>query len=239
MKSLITFSVVAVLYYGPGKRLLFRFIGLPLSIKLSTARTSVSAARNYAELMVASVSHIVVALAMVRYYGIDHSCFEWPSVNLLGLGVGLGISEMALGSLLCRLAISLLSRYGMRDTSLEQWLAISRGGWLQHHLGALMAAPAVIALCFTALQVSAEEIVFRAVLGGLLRSLFGPAIVITISTVLFSGMQVFHTASWRNAIFPILGATVMGVIHMYLFLLVPNVWPLIVAHITFFMIAIL
>lgn len=67
----------------------------------------------------------------------------------------------------------------------------------------------------------------------------GFAIAFTASLVLFVAMQVFFMASWRAAMFPVVGALVMGVVHGLLAWRVPHLLPLVVAHIVFFLFAVL
>src|SRR5579864_2276399 len=231
MTALLIFVIIAGVYYWPGKEFLFRYFGRPLGDRLGTGRSTVVSSRNFGELIVASISHVMLAIAMLLMWKVRLSSFAFPGFGTLILGAALGASEMALGSLVCRVVISIVNRQGGFTASLDQWIAISKGGWLQHHVGGLAAAPLGVSLLFTALQISAEEVIFRAVLAAVIGSIIGPLGVVGISTALFCGMQMFHTASWRNAIFPVFGALVMGPIHMYLFLAVPNIWPLVVAHI--------
>jgi hypothetical protein len=58
-----------------------------------------------------------------------------------------------------------------------------------------------------------------------------------VSVALFTAAQVFRMPSWRSAMFPALGARTLGVVDGLLFLAVPTILPLIVAHIVFFLVA--
>ena len=83
------------------------------------------------------------------------------------------------------------------------------------------------------MQIGAEETVFR----GILIPYFNQDSVIIsviISTALFILMQAFHMPSLLSALFPMIGATVMGIVHGILFINNPSIIPLIIAHLSFF-----
>lgn len=65
----------------------------------------------------------------------------------------------------------------------------------------------------------------------------GMGVALAASVTLFVGIQVFNMPSWRAAMFPVLGALVVGVVHGALYLAVPDITPLIVAHFVLFMVA--
>jgi CBS-domain-containing membrane protein len=66
----------------------------------------------------------------------------------------------------------------------------------------------------------------------------GAGLALGIAAFFFLLVQTFHMPSWRAALFPVIGATVLSVVHGSLFLAVPDILPLIVAHIVFFFTAI-
>ncbi|MFF7725406.1 type II CAAX prenyl endopeptidase Rce1 family protein [Streptomyces sp. NPDC008001] len=188
---------------------------------------------------------------------------------LLLLGVLVGVGEMGIASFLCRLVIEAsLHRPGRRAAratagggaasgpaaasaaapagparltgprDVGGWIAMSRGGWLRHHFKTVEVLPLPLAVTVMAVQVGCEETVFRGVLFGYLGSAGLPA-TLAVSVVLFVLMQCFFMGSWRAAMFPMVGALVMGVAHGLLFWSVPALPPLIVAHVTFFLFAVL
>ncbi|WP_217161882.1 type II CAAX prenyl endopeptidase Rce1 family protein [Streptomyces sp. AC512_CC834] len=122
--------------------------------------------------------------------------------------------------------------------SLRSWLGRSRGGWIRHHLTALKVLPLWAALGLTGVQVASEELVFRGVALTWLRDA-GPVVALTTSIVLFVLMQAFFMSSWRGAMFPVVGGVVMGVVHGLVFWTTPFVAPLVVAHVVFFVFAVI
>jgi len=85
-----------------------------------------------------------------------------------------------------------------------------------------------------AIQVGAEEIMFRNIIINYFI-VYGSVIAITISVLTFVLVQAFQMNAWEAAIFPMTGALVMGVVHAFLYLQVPLIWPLVLAHVTFFL----
>lgn len=86
------------------------------------------------------------------------------------------------------------------------------------------------------LYVAVEEVVFRGVVIAAVGDA-GMGVALAASVTLFVGIQVFNMPSWRAAMFPVLGALVVGVVHGALYLAVPDITPLIVAHFVLFMVA--
>jgi hypothetical protein len=93
--------------------------------------------------------------------------------------------------------------------------------------------PGVVSGGVITLYIAGEEIIFRSVLVGMALPL-GRAAAVATSTVFFSLIQTLHMPSWRSGVFPVVGALITGMIHGTPFLLVPEIWPLIVAHLTLF-----
>ncbi|MDQ0812858.1 hypothetical protein QFZ63_004572 [Streptomyces sp. B3I7] len=122
--------------------------------------------------------------------------------------------------------------------SLRSWLGRSRGGWIRHHLTSLKVLPLWAALGLTGVQVASEELVFRGVALTWLREA-GPGVALTTSIVLFVLMQAFFMSSWQGAMFPVVGGVVMGVVHGLVFWTTPFVAPLVVAHVVFFVFAVI
>jgi Type II CAAX prenyl endopeptidase Rce1-like len=211
------------------------------------------------ELAAAGASHVLLVAVLLMITGISPALLVsgLGRPDLLGLGVLLGIGELALGSLLCRaiIEVSLASRRAARvgagtdrraraadsgdgAVGLRSWLGRSRGGWIRHHLVTLKVVPLPVAVRLTGTQVASEELVFRGVALTWLRDA-GPAVALTTSIVLFVVMQAFFMSSWRAALFPVVGGIVMGIVHGLVFWAVPEVAPLVVAHVVFFFFAVL
>ncbi|WP_437587666.1 CPBP family glutamic-type intramembrane protease [Sorangium sp. So ce1000] len=164
----------------------------------------------------------------------------FPEVSLYRLlyGVLLGAGEMALTALLVHVVLLVLIARGGEGipSSIEGWLPLSRGGWMREYANTSAVAPWPFVVAATIGYVSVEEMIFRGVLLSFL-SADGVVVAFVASLASFVGVQVLHTPSWRTALFPVIGALVVGSIHAALFLVVPDMTPLIVAHITFFVIA--
>jgi hypothetical protein len=160
--------------------------------------------------------------------------------SLIAYGLALGIAEMALASMLCygliRFVITLRGRGGERD--LDSWLSLTRAGWMRLFLRTAEAAPLPLVLLVSLLYITVEELVFRGVLMTFLRGL-GGVIALTLPLVVFLAAQTFRMPSRESAMFPLVGALVVGVTHGSLLLAVPNVVPLVVAHLAFFAFALL
>ncbi|MEU8959783.1 CPBP family glutamic-type intramembrane protease [Streptomyces sp. NPDC048518] len=171
-------------------------------------------------------------------------CRGLIEVRLAGGGGGGSSARTRVGSTrTSRTAGTPPARTGVRTRedhgmSLRSWLGRSRGGWIRHHLTALKVLPLWAALGLTGVQVASEELVFRGIALTWLRDA-GPAVALTTSVVLFVVMQAFFMSSWQGAMFPVVGGVVMGVVHGLVFWAVPDVAPLVVAHIVFFVFAVI
>ena len=159
-------------------------------------------------------------------------------VVLVPLGVVLGVAEAGLGTQLAFLSsrvVDAAQRHG-QPMSLEAWLTVARGGWMRYYVRTAAMAPRPVLIGATVLYVVGEELIFRGViLGSSLATLgIGPAVALSVSLFLLA--QVFHTPGWRTALFPLSGALVVGVTHAYLLIAVPDITPLIVAHVTMFLV---
>jgi membrane protease YdiL (CAAX protease family) len=198
--------------------------------------------RSLVRLSLAGGGQLLFWLLLLLLTGV----IPWPAITdsfhplPLVYGVLLGIGEMALSSFLCHVLVQAIVAIapGRGPTQMQDWLAISRGGWMREYLNTIDTAPLPAAILLTILYVSVEELVFR---GTILpfAAVLGVPLAVAIATLLFAGVQVFQLPSWRSALFPVVGALVMGLLHSVLFLSVPNIIPLIVAHCVFFMFAVL
>ena len=87
------------------------------------------------------------------------------------------------------------------------------------------------------MQIGSEEIVFRGITQNYFLS-YGNVTAALISLILFVYMQTFLMPSGLSAMFPVVGAFVMGAVHSYLHMKVPFLLPLIIAHMIFFVMSI-
>jgi hypothetical protein len=153
----------------------------------------------------------------------------------------IGIAEFALGAYLGFMAIriGLLIRAPRSATSNEaalSWMLLARAGWMRWFLRTLKISPAS-SFALSTLYVAGEEIIFRGFVVGALRS-HGIVVAVGVSAALFIAAQMFRMPSWESAMFPMLGALVVGITNALLFFYVPWLLPLIVAHAVFFAAAI-
>ncbi|GLX04046.1 CPBP family intramembrane glutamic endopeptidase [Microbispora sp. NBRC 16548] len=279
LKALVL-TVFVVLYYKYAKSALFALCRRAAHLLPFGRRWDASERGSVLELAAAGASHVLVVAVLVLVTGIDLTRFAagFDRPGLIALGAAIGVGEVALGSLLCRVLIEGVQAAGRRrvgsvaggarggarsgargemrgartapataggtmDGAVEsgermrQWLGLSRGGWIRHHLKTMEVVSLPLALALTATQVGSEEVVFRGLVLSWLREA-GPVLAIGISCLLFTVMQVFLMSSWRAAMFPVVGAIVMGVTHSVLFWHFPVLIPLVVAHVTFFLFAV-
>lgn len=110
---------------------------------------------------------------------------------------------------------------------------------MRNHYAAARAAHWSLAGALITLQVTMEEVVFRGVMISFLQQPVGAVAAAAISGALFAVMQAFHMPTWKSAMFPVIGALVMGLVHGWLLLATGLLVPLIVAHIVFFVFAVL
>ncbi len=154
-------------------------------------------------------------------------------------GILLGIACMGVSGLCCKLAVQLIGSLNKSNKwDLKTWLTVARGGWIKHHLQSLEILPIYLSLLVLIMQVGSEEVIFR----GILLNYFmpcGKVVAFFTSLILFIGMQAFLMNRWQAAIFPMIGAAVMGFIHSILYIQVPILWPLVVAHVAFFLFSVL
>lgn len=242
------FTLVVVLYYYFVKRALFaacRRLAGRLPVARRFRRSEVV---GVLELTTAALSHAALVVVLLFATGLGHAGLgRWPMPwPLLPLGVAVGVGEFALACFVCRVIIdsstALPARAGPGATrsppaEMTGWLATARGGWLRHHLLTIETLPAPLAALPSAIQVSCEETIFRGVMIGSLRE-SGMLIALLCSSVLFTAMQIFFMISHRGAVFPVVGAAIMAVVHGMLFWYFPYLLPLVIAHVSFFLVAV-
>jgi membrane protease YdiL (CAAX protease family) len=192
-------------------------------------------------LLLAGVMQAGFLLGLITLFRLAPHDLGLGSVNpvLILLGVPLGVAEAALATYVgfvgCRVAEL---RGGDTPQTLQGWLTVARGGWIRYYLRTASVAPTWLLVGATVLYVAGEELVFRGVVLHAADGWGAPAALL-LSVALFTTAQVFYTPNWRTAMFPVLGAVVLGIVHGCLFLTVPDVTPLIVAHAVMFLVTVL
>lgn len=194
------------------------------------------------ELALVATTHVFFVFLLLTLLKISPSVLGFSGFKFYYLvyGILLGMAEMCFSTLLCYVIIQALQKVVPDKVPQHpaEWMAIARGGWIKHHVQSFELLPFMIALAILVLQVGSEEVIFRAIIPYSLKS-YGSFFSFGISTLFFVWMQAFHTPSWKTAIFPMIGALVMGIVHSYLFYSVPTLVPLIVAHVTFFLMSLI
>jgi membrane protease YdiL (CAAX protease family) len=164
---------------------------------------------------------------------------DWGhTLSLVPYGMCLGLGEAALSSFVCYVVIKVAVVYSSRTGPQAEagWTTMSKGGWMRSFLKTVEVTPIPVAIGVTALYVGVEEAVFRGVVMTAMRP-WGAGYAFVASVLLFIMAQVFNMPSWRTALFPVIGATIVGVTHAAVYLKVPNVVPLASAHLILFMAA--
>lgn len=190
------------------------------------------------ELALVATSHVFFVFFLLALLNISPSAlgFSEFKFHYLVYGILLGVAEMGCATLLCYIIIQGLQKLipDKVPQNPSEWIAIARGGWIKHHVQSFELLPFMAALAILFLQVGSEEVIFRSIIPYSLKS-YGPFFSCGIATLFFVWMQAFHTPNWKTAIFPMIGALVMGIVHSYLFYSLPTLIPLIIAHVTFFL----
>jgi membrane protease YdiL (CAAX protease family) len=195
------------------------------------------------ELFIVATFHVLFCIALLYFFNVDaRSIFLNVTITDCLFGVLIGIGSMGTSTLLCTTAMKLVDQYSIRNgkksRSLKEWYAISSAGWIRHHKHNIQILPLFLALIIITMQVGSEETIFRSVLFQAYAP-FGIKTAFIISTLLFIYMQVFHMPSMLSAMFPMIGAFVMGIVHGILYIYHPTVVPLIISHIAFFIFTII
>lgn len=178
---------------------------------------------------------LLAVLLLATSVGTAPLSLDHLPLALLALGAVLGLGEMLLGSLLGLLAIKFSLAFPRVGNPLAHWRVVLNSGWMRLFNTTMKVLPTPLAIPVVVLYVGVEELIIRGVVLVALLPL-GPVPAIAISTAIFVAYQVFNLPSWRVALFPVLGALVMGPIHGMLYVAVPNVWPLVAAHVSYFVI---
>lgn len=232
---IITLGLLLSFYYY-AKRLIFRF-SPTLAVKTTAIQHHpLSHIVGVVELSIVAISHVIFCVLLLTYFKIEFAVLlKNTSILSCVYGVFIGLGSVGLSILLCSVGMKILE-FVAKDKvpkTLEGWMAVANAGWIRHHKHTLKVLPVYIALLIITLQIGSEEVIFRVVLNHIFRP-YGVEVAFVLSTVLFIFMQTLHMPSKASALFPVLGATIMGVIHGLIYMHNPSIVPLIISHLTFF-----
>ena len=239
--SILCWLTVIELYYRHIKKHLLN-LALKIATRLKLSRRyTLQQTCGVVELILIAISHALLCIILLYILGFTISAIglKMCDPSLILLGILLGIGQMSFSSIVCLLFICILQKIFPREMpqEAESWNTIAKGGWIRHHLHIINTCSPFIALPVIFLQISCEEIVFRGIIQNYFL-IYGNMTAAFISIVLFVYMQTFHMPSRISAMFPVIGSLVMGIVHSYLFIEVPMLLPLIVAHISFFIMSV-
>nr|BBH92261.1 hypothetical protein KTA_04600 [Thermogemmatispora argillosa] len=159
----------------------------------------------------------------------------------LPIGVLLGLGEASVSMLLSSLALALFRLWRQRQIGpgiVNELRAIGRAGWVRAYRQTLQIWPAPVGWAIITLALLGEELLFRGLAARLLAPEGFPLALVT-STLLFVAVQEQGMPSWFSALPAMCGALVIGPINAWLLMTVPNILPLVLAHLTFFTVMIL
>jgi hypothetical protein len=199
-----------------------------------------NAVNDVVNLGLAGVSQLICFVLLLYVTGVNVGQLIAFEPVLILYGVLLGLGEMALSSfgshIALRIIMKLFPSHG--PTEINSWLTLARGGWMRYYLSTVKISPLPLVCFLTLTYVLVEELIFRGIVITYFLSL-GSGLALAVSIIFFVGAQVLHTPNWRTAMFPVIGALIVGTIHGLLFLAVPNVLPLVIAHFVFFIVAVI
>jgi hypothetical protein len=185
---------------------------------------------------VTSQALLIVAVLIVFPSTRPTSLHLFGSIVLAPAGVLLGLAEMAASIIAAQYVLRIFdlvaARFDLRGASLptQVWIDLSRAGWMGTMATIRKRFPRSLSISLVWAQVACEEAMFR----HCFPLLIGGAPGRWVSAGLFVIMQMFGMPGWRSALFPVIGAAVMGVTHAYVYALSPFLLPLIIAHATSF-----
>lgn len=170
----------------------------------------------------------------------------WLKINLFDLflsdfrpsyfveGLFLGIGEAAVSLIMASYALRILAPLRSRQIGNEvllEFRMLGQTGWMRSYRDAFNIIPMPWSYLVVMWALLGEELIFRAILVSLFLP-YSPAVAIIISTMFFMAVQKTRLP-WYQAVAPIVGALVMGLVNAYLFALTPNLIPLTIAHVAF------
>ncbi len=200
-------------------------------------RRSVREVEAIGKLVAATAAQLLFALVLIILIQPPRNDLLHLNPTLLLPAAVLGVGELLLTSLLCTVVLAFAERE-RRTRRNADWAAQGRGGWMSYFLLTAHAAPRALAATNICLYIAIEELIFRGiVVSVLLRDGVAIAVAVVISTAIFVAVQSFSMPNWRGALFPLIGAAVIGTVHGTLYAEQRQLVPLIIAHSTFFIAA--
>lgn len=235
LRFICTLGMLITFYYY-AKGLIFRF-SPTIALKTTSIESyPFSQIVGVVELSVVAICHVCFCISLLTFFKIDIlSIIQNTSIISCVYGVLIGIGSVGISILICSVGMKVFESVAKDNTpsTLDGWMTIANGGWIRHHKHTLKILPIYLAILIITLQIGSEEIIFRVILTHIFMP-YGIVVAFVISTLLFVYMQMLHMPSMASAMFPVLGATVMGVTHGLIYLNDPSIIPLIISHLTFF-----
>lgn len=235
LRFIFTLGILLAFYYY-AKGLIFRF-SPAIALKTTCIRNHpFSQITGVIELSIVAICHVCFCMFLLTIFKIDIvSILKNTSIISCLFGVLIGIGSVGISILICSVGMKIFEAFAKKNSpsTLDGWMTIANGGWIRHHKHTLKILPVYLALLIITLQIGSEEIIFRVVLTHIFMP-YGIVVAFVISTCLFIYMQTLHMPSMASAMFPVLGASVMGVTHGLIYLNDPSIIPLIISHLTFF-----
>ena len=233
---MIILSVLLVAFYYYFKAMIFRYAPIIAQNTTLIQRYPYSQVVGTIELCIVAACHAIFCLFLLKVFDIDIKII-FKQTTLLDCVYGglIGVGCLGVSVLFCTTAIKFVELFSKNNKTytLQDWSVIANSGWIRHHKHTIKILPGLVALIIITLQIGSEEIIYRVIL----MQVFSPLGIIaafTLSTIFFVAMQRLHMPSNLSAMFPMIGASVMGVTHSLLYLYQPLIIPLIISHITFF-----
>jgi hypothetical protein len=179
-------------------------------------------------------SQALLIIVVLVCFPVTRLAWSHPLAQLAAVpaGVALGLAEMAASIVAAKYVIGMLAVAGRTgrlpglDVPGQVWVDSSRAGWMGSLVTIRQRLRPLPSALVVWLQVSCEEVMFRQCFPLLIGGLAG----LWAGAALFVVMQIFGMPGWRSALFPVIGAVIMGAVHAYVFAHTSLIVPLIVAH---------
>lgn len=229
-------AVGLLIYYG---YLASRFDSMVVRqvVKLKCARYySLAELSSVVDVGVAGVLQLVVCLFLALLVSFDGTAilgqqFSWAC---LGLGLALGLGEMAVASFACFVLFSCYSLaqcrrvpYALRANELYLRTQL---GWVKSFGLIREVLPWPLAQALILFYVAIEEIIFRGLLLGELLQVLPPSWAIGAATAVFAACQLFGMPRNVYSLAPVISAVIMGTVHGAAYVAIQSIAPLILAH---------
>lgn len=240
LKMLVAFYGFIQLYYHYIKKYIFSRAPKWAIASGLTRHYTLTVATGAVQFMAIVLTHVIVCISLCAMTGIQPPFTPvLPLLSVLSC-VLIGIGCVCVATLLCQCGMHIGKAFfpvTVPETE-EGWWCVARAGWMRHHQHHRMILPCGLAFTMVLLQLAAEEIIFRVVMLQLLHDA-GAVTAIILSTLYFMYMQTFHLPSFASAMFPVIGALVLGLVNAVLYTCDSSVMALLIVHMSYFIVAIL